>query len=701
MIDHDWQTLLTVDCNVAELSILIIKFSTFFVRMMLQLFSLLSLLLKKCTGVTYCSNEYECASSTLYDDEIYCQGFASCIDAQTIRTSSTFYSYGSYASYGAEHVESADDSLCYGDSSCRNIGYFHTKADTDCQAYRSCFGSIFERTNATNSYSDISFYGDESGAFTTLNLNQNTDIFAKARLSMYKSIINMYASSQVYAQGFGSLDGAKLYCESGQTCTIYCHGYGCYNVSLMSGNGTYNIDCTHNLISSILCGNGDDVSIATWNNLSSDKKEIVFQNVDTYSLCSNSSLVGINCGNYEECANTTLTYANEVICCSSHLGCRDGRLIVNLNVSISDDSDIIAIYCGGYQSCRYGDNNFIIQTMNVDNSSQSISIACDGYAACRGTLLGADNLLCRGQSSCGVTRVNSMKNVFATGMWAFSNGNASNIDKDVYCLGGFACQAATFSNIGGNIYALAYCSLYYANINYADKVYAIGSRSGYHCGISNVKSLFASGDQVLYYATVSGFRNLHVNGSNSLGESVLTTQLTLYDDSVDSNVTLKIDGTNSNTYSVSCSSGDECFITCQSNTSCTNMILTCYGICYLNCGEYGDTTGRGNDCPSTIIGTWYPFNSKLSPTDIQSQTPTSMPTAPTTPPTHQPSKLPSQITSAAPSTLPTHQPSKIQPTILPMNQPSKFPSQLPRAPSVLPSNQPTPSDHSTLLPNKK
>lgn len=108
---------------------------------------------------------------------------------------------------------------------------FKTKDNTYCHGYRSCFGSTFERTNSTNSYAEIVFYGDESGGFTTLNLKQNTIIAADGRLSLYKSIISMYKSSSLDVEGIASLNGAKLYCDD-----------GCYNVSSLSGNGIYDVN---------------------------------------------------------------------------------------------------------------------------------------------------------------------------------------------------------------------------------------------------------------------------------------------------------------------------------------------------------------------------------------------------------------------------------------------------------------------------
>ena len=78
---------------------------------------------------------------------------------------------------------------------------------------------------------------------------------------------------------------------------------------------------------------------------------------------------------------------------------------------------------------------------------------------------------------------------------------------------------------------------------------------------------------------VSGIRNLYVSGRDALRNSSITTKLSISDNSTDSRVILDIDGTNNYSYHVSCSSGDKCFIYCRSETSCTNMMLVCDGMC--------------------------------------------------------------------------------------------------------------------------
>ena len=653
-------------------------------------FFLLLLFVHSCSGDTYCSNEYQCASSSLDDDYVWCHGLASCIYAQTIVTSIAFISDGSYSSYGATSVIS-ENSFCYGDSSCRNINHFQTKDYHSCHGYRCCFGSTFERISSANSYSDIRFSGDESGAFTTLNLNQSTVVWGFGRLSMYNSIINMYSSSIIHGYGFSSLNGAKLYCEEGQTCEISCYDYGCYNVSSMSGNGNYSIDCRYNLVSNILCneeeGDDDDIMIGELENIIKSD----FKHVDTLSLCTNSSLLGINCGDFHECENDTLlNYENNAICCTSYAGCRYTSASLSVNVSSNTMDklvDTIGIYCGGSQSCRDGRSGteiFIVNNVNIDNhnSSASFDIFCDGIYSCWNLdISGADNLLCRGHDACESTTVDSIKNVFGFSWYSIQYATISNITENIYCVASWSCYSATFSEIGGNIYGVSYGSLYNATItntlgtSITDNIYVIGYQSGYSMEINNVKCIFAAGYQVLIGATISGFRNLYVNGTNALDDSTLTTQLStnFNDTSININckVRLYIDGTNSNKYNVTCSNGDECFINCESSTGCTKMWLTCNGTCYVNCGDYGDSTG--NDCPSTITGTWYPLTPTSNPTTMPSEYPTELPSIiPTVIPTNVPSGM-----TLHPSEFPTNVPSS-EPT---PSSPTDFPTKLPSADS--------------------
>ena len=403
-----------------------------------------------------------CTSLTLTGSETYCRGFASCIHAQSIESTSNLYASGSYSAYNATNVTSSG-SFCYGDSSCRKITHFQSEYIT-CNGYRSCFGSTITRPeNSTYTLSNIVLNGDESGAFTTLNIYDDTKIYAKGRLSMYESKVNIFVSSSLYAQGFASLSGANLYCEKGQTCTIYCHAYGCYNISSINGNGTFDTRCAHNKVSNVLCNETqddatDDISIGALNNLSSDIMDIGFEDVDALSLCSNlnSSMLGINCGDYEECQNDALNYTYKAICCSGAYGCEYSSAtltVTNLsNINVSDN--IIGIYCHGSGSCQdiiSGNKKFMIQE-SADygcNISQSYNIFCDGYFACLYLdLSGTGNIFCRAFESCETVKIDAIKNAFIFGSTGMDNGTISNVSGSVYCLALQSCSGTRFSQIG-------------------------------------------------------------------------------------------------------------------------------------------------------------------------------------------------------------------------------------------------------------
>ena len=143
-----------------------------------------------------------------------------------------------------------------------------------------------------------------------------------------------------------------------------------YNVSSINGNGTYIIDCRYNLVS-----NDDYISIVALNDVPSDIQRIGFKDVDTLSLCTNSLILTINCGNYEACHSDTLNYTNKAICCSSSGGCRYSSiaLVVNLsNTSINDESkDMIGVYCDGYRSCEDDDGNETMIRQRLNRYSYS------------------------------------------------------------------------------------------------------------------------------------------------------------------------------------------------------------------------------------------------------------------------------------------------------------------------------------------
>ena len=162
-------------------------------------------------------------------------------------------------------------------------------------------------------------------------------------LSLYNATIHMHKSSSIHAYQDFALNGANLYCETGQTCTIYCYSYGCANISSANGNGIYSVDCRYNIISNILCNTSNhdainalaidfdhDLSLPCQlietlinfnieddlNNDNCNEIYLLYKNL----LDSDINVLGINC-DFRDCNFQTINYINQTICCTGSDGC--------------------------------------------------------------------------------------------------------------------------------------------------------------------------------------------------------------------------------------------------------------------------------------------------------------------------------------------------------------------------------------------
>ena len=184
----------------------------------------------------YCNEQSECTGQSLQDaSTVNCFGFDSCSKATVIISGSDFYAYGAYSAYHAAYISSGSSAYCRGESSCRHVDYLESNNHIYCQAIKSCFETTLIRWESASWYGDIVLNGYKSGAYSTLNLYGNTDIWIRGALSLYQAQINMYKSSRVYAYAAFGLSGANLYCESSQICTIYCYAFGCANIASATG----------------------------------------------------------------------------------------------------------------------------------------------------------------------------------------------------------------------------------------------------------------------------------------------------------------------------------------------------------------------------------------------------------------------------------------------------------------------------------
>ena len=628
-----------------------------------------------CFADIYCDGESECTGQNIthLSGNVECNGFDSCRNAQ-ISSRSTLIAAGAYSAFGATLL--TDSAICYGEFSCANVDYLQNYQTVECGGYKSCFDINITLATSNVSISYLYTTGYASGASSTLNLYQNTEITTSAALSLYKSTINMYQSSTILAYAYFGLTSANLYCETNQTCTIECYGYGCANISSATGNGTYNVTCTDNFVSNVLCDQvTNTLTIDFDHDFPSALIDALFRpNIEQdsnledriylmYKNLSRPNVLGINCGDSQECQNLndTLNYHNRAICCTSYAGCYDSSGLLSINTTLMNNKqndsnfDLIGFYCGGYDSCADFNGDNIVHEIMLDileNTlhNYSYDIRCNGVTSCDNVKLDdADNLFCGAAGGCYRSTISSITTIYGTGHASLQSASISNTIGDIYCIADSACMFAMLRETGGNIYGIGYRSLMFGNVSNSvdntiiEKMYVVGSSSGFLITINNVKSLYAFGFEALFVGDISGIRNLYVNGDEALSFSTITTGLSINDNSTDSMVILDIDGNNNYFYDVKCSSGDECFIYCRSNTSCTRMTLTCNGICYIDCGNY--TSGYTyNQCPHNISGTWYG--------GIPTQVPTQIPTAiPTTISTNKQTVFPTPQTSFSTSTV--------------------------------------------------
>lgn len=376
-------------------------------------------------------------------------------------------------------------------------------------------------------------------------------------------------------------------------------------------------------------------------------------------------------------------------------GCKYGSGVLTVNTTTIDEkynnnSNLIDIYCGGCLACASesdfkGNNSFSIDIIDKDNYNSSINsfdIHCDGHTSCQKTnLSGADKLYCGGYRGCWESTISSVTTIIGNGRSGLGYATISKVFGDLYCISHSACYVAKIEGISGNVFGFGYRSMREISITNSkfainpviEKIYAIGYQTGRLMQVYNVKSLYATGHEVLVSADIIGIRNLYVNGTDALKRSSIITGLSINDNNTIANYTstvvLDIGGTNQITYDVVCSAGDECLIYCRLNTSCTNMVLKCNGVCYLNCDNSGyiqcpnDISGNGTWGFENPIHMYIPtVNPPVTPTESANLTETETPTTGPTDVTISPSVEPSAELSWQPSARP--QPS-LQPSLIP------------------------------------
>lgn len=630
-----------------------------------------------------CENSYECyGDSNITGSLIDCYGAYSCGNSGKMEASGSISLTGFHSAFSSSSVTSysnLDQTECFGASACRNVAilYNYYKGN-DCYGSYSC-------VNVTHTGDNVYGYGYDSSSFATINRSDGilSTIYVAGASSFQYTKINIYGTTWLNTYVDFGMVGAELYCHTGITCSVDCMGYGCANISSMTGGGSYSIDCEYNLGDNIACDAGEfelDLQLGT------DIPDILYKRynqLDDYkslnpeigqAMCTSgrNNLIGANCADNKACDYDDILLNNSAVCCTGYYACEYG----DIDLTISDDlvvnsSDSIGIMCGGSLSCD--ETSIIIHNANTyvdsDGNNKTVNVYCDGASACqKATIIrGGYDVFCNSFYACYQVRIYQNENVYSLGYAALVDSEVYDTGKNVYCLAFRSCRDTIIGEIGNVVYGFGYYSLQEANVyNIASnktisKVYVVGYLTGYQARFQNVESLYAGGHFALQHAKIQGIRELVVSGVDVLFNTTIATGLTnnrMYDESGNM-VTMYIKGTNSNSYTVICDTNETCYIYCESSTACTNMILTCNGTCFVVCDE------DGNQCPQIVTGNSYLI-----------MAPTSYPTEPSIVPTHSPS-VPTYIPSQMPTVVPT--------------EPSIVPTSSPTMPTSDPTDRPTTS----------
>ena len=612
-----------------------------------------------CLADYNCNSAYWCSARTSVSstESVNCRGYFSCYDCTTISApNEDVYCDGAYSCYQSYSLQS-NGIYCRGLYSCAQIDIISGIQSIYCGGERSCSNSFILRpTNAWGtdgvSSNTIWLTGFESGAYADISLQQTSQVKVTGSFGFYHGNIDIYSSSTLRAWAAFSITESSINCHSDATCTIMCYGLGCYNVEsvIENGTGSFNIDCSYNLIANKFCSNEldfinnaiDEIPLLTSENILATSEN----GENGADLCDS---VTYGCNNYQGCATDyTSIFPTQAICCTAGESCEYTNLesrevINNLN---STDAVAIGVRCDGFESCQgsqfltytidvndHGDvfcsGLYSCQYLDIDNTrgirSTFADVYCVGEYSCRSSTMERwHNIYCIASYSCHSSTTRKITgDIYGYGIFSLYESYIYNVTGNVYCVSYYSCYGANIREVKGNAYIIGYQSLYGGILSNSihiamDKVFIIGeeaARGG--ATISNVNRLYASGLRVLWYASISGIRKLYINGTDGLSYSTIVTEIN--DDNVSrDDVFMYIAGNNYYGYNVHCSVNDTCYIICQTIDACSQMTLYCQGLCYVSC----DNNNTG--CPNTGSGNWYFIGNVSEPTASPTPLPTSL-----------------------------------------------------------------------------
>lgn len=218
-----------------------------------------------------------------------------------------------------------------------------------------------------------------------------------------------------------------------------------------------------------------------------DLDSIQFSTIDnSYDLCSTMATNARVCENSDDCSSTSIIKSNGgPICCTGGDACLASNLTVtNLFTSNNNDSQVASFYNNRNNKYQIGirrDGAFSLDNTNAQNEvvgGGHIYFTSSAYTETSTASTSFDyDVICSGAASCIHKPINTARNVYCPSDRSCWYGEVSNIGNNVYGLAyqAFYARSTNLYNIGNNVYCGPYQSCYYANVkNITNSVFGVG-----------------------------------------------------------------------------------------------------------------------------------------------------------------------------------------------------------------------------------
>ena len=565
--------------------------------------SILSLITLVHSTILNCNDELSCTNSSIVnDDDIFCNGYKSCINNSLISTTDELWCNGGWTCSDTNTIV-AKSLDCVGTRSCSYVNNITMKSvasidQVHCRGANSCISSKFYQIPAA---AYIACVGEWSCKDATLNNIQY--LFLYAAYSAVGTSINtnesrydyLYTTINIEYLGYFSGYNSTAYCWNGQTCNFLCKGNGCFGVTAICESGStcsFNCDESEN----VYCPNStypnETFTILPYSQLSqANEHQILCESSINYNYSDGANINTTRCRDAGECWQDEIDLIDngisDSICCAGDGGCGWSDLL-----SVNYNYDVIIV--GGE-----GVLNSDIKGRGVESNS---TVYCDSYEGCnRANISNVELVHCGGEFGCYETSIYTVDTII--------------------CSGSYSCNFAQIHN-PTTVYSTARFSLTYARI-YTHE---------YNC------DSLTDSTSIEPYLNIMTVRLLAETTANGLNVYCYYGNLC--------NIECEMSDACVDTY-IHCFTGAICNVTCYSDDS--------------NCPQIFYNNSRSITCSPTLqptsttmipteFPTHQPTNATLMPTYLPSTIPTNLPTARPTSPTNMPSLIPSLTPTQIPTT---------------------------------------------------